>query len=86
MHSTKYISILALLGVAVVKGRQQSKHAMAQVKSLTTRESCATGVPSYREPSRSVAPESYVSEEVFPTYSAQWTSYYEQPSTPLYYY
>jgi hypothetical protein len=32
MHSSKYISLLALLGVAAVKGKQ--KHAMAQVKSF----------------------------------------------------
>jgi hypothetical protein len=86
MHSTKYIAILALLGVGAVLSKQ-NRRSLAQLKALSNQERCASSVPTYREPThtRSWAPTSH-QIEVTPSYVEDWSAFYEEPAVPLYTY
>jgi hypothetical protein len=85
MHSTKYIAILALLGVGSVLSRQ-NRRSLAQLKALSTQEKCATGAPSYRAPSTTSYAPSRFDEEATPSYVSAWSAFYEAPTVPIYYY
>jgi hypothetical protein len=86
MHSTKYIAILALLGVGAVLTKQ-NRRSLAQLKALSNQERCATGVPTYREPSvtREYAPTSH-QVELTPSYVEDWSAFYEAPTVDLFTY
>jgi hypothetical protein len=67
---------------------RQQRHTLAQLKAQLSQEKCATGAPSYREPStthNSYHPSASASEAT-PTYAASWNAYYEEPTVPLYYF
>jgi len=84
MHSSKYIAVLALLGVGSVMSRQQ-RRTLSQLKAQLSQEKCATGAPSYREasgPSNSY----YEASSSAPSYASSWNAWYEEPTVSLYTY
>jgi hypothetical protein len=80
MHSTKYFTLLALLGTAAVTGKH-TKNIMAQIKSNMDQEKCATGAPSYQPASHNdELSESTVTTYLSPPTITQ-TGYAEAPPT-----